>query len=224
MKGIYILINNNSLINSELLYRNLKKEPAMIQHSSFIRIAVIALVIIPVYATWGLAQNLPQDNTNGVKELNINHSQTMVTSDKNLAYFDPEFREHEKFTAAGVFAGRVQEVIPTHSIVRFFKCSPTGTAIEWLQRWRPFVQEMIEEGKFVDYGILRHAWGDEWNVVDYFVVADLGSFFPNFDELIRRVLDSDKRTEWEEEELPSFSEVCTQHKDIIYAIVPPAFE
>lgn len=107
---------------------------------------------------------------------------------------------------------------PTHSVVRFFKCNPQGAGVRLFQQMRPVVRQMIAEGKFVDYGLMTHAWGDDWNVVDYFVVSDLGAFFANFAELVRRVSAA----------LPpatnppqAFNEVCTAHKDVIYNIVPP---
>lgn len=114
-----------------------------------------------------------------------------------------------------------EEATPTHVIVRSFKCNPQGTAVQIFQRGRGVVQEMIDEGKFVDYGLLVHNWGDEWNVVDFFVVDGLDSFFGNFSELLRRLNEADEEVGEDEEELPSLNEVCTEHKDSIYGIVSP---
>lgn len=116
-----------------------------------------------------------------------------------------------------------QAPTPTHSVVRFFKCNPQGVGVRALQRARPEVQKMIAEGKFIDYGILTHAWGDEWNVVDYFIVAGLDGFFTNFTDLFRRIQAANQQTAPQEgqEEEPSFGEACTEHKDVIYAIVAP---
>lgn len=112
---------------------------------------------------------------------------------------------------------------PTHTVVRFFKCDPQGAAVRALQRARPEVQKMIAEGKFIDYGILTHAWGDEWNVVDYFVVDGLDGFFTNFTELFQRIQAANRQRAPQEgqEEEPSFGQACTEHKDVIYAIVAP---
>lgn len=111
---------------------------------------------------------------------------------------------------------------PTHSIVRFFKCERQGLAVQMFQRGRAVAEEMIAEGKFIDYGILTHNWGDEWNVVDYFVVDGLGSFFGNFGEFFSRVNEANEAAEAAgEEELPPFNEVCQEHKDNIYSVVPP---
>jgi hypothetical protein len=123
--------------------------------------------------------------------------------------------------AAAVFisSAEAQTPRPTHSVVRFFKCNPQGTGIRLFQRARPIVQQMIAEGKFVDYGILAHSWGDEWNVVDYFAVDGIAPFFANFSELTRRIGEANRQAA--ADTLPPFGEVCTEHKDIIYAIVHP---
>ncbi|MGH7477909.1 MAG: hypothetical protein ACRELD_16735 [Longimicrobiales bacterium] len=110
-------------------------------------------------------------------------------------------------------------------VTRSFQCSPQGGGVAWLQAWRPVVQEMIAEGRFLDYGILTHAWGDEWNVNDYFVVTDLDGFFGSFTELVRRVGERDlappmvENEEGEMVERRPFGQICTTHKDNIYAVV-----
>ena len=80
-----------------------------------------------------------------------------------------------------------EQATGTHIVVRYFKCNPTGVAIRMFQRTRHVAQEMVDEGKFVDYGILSHNWGDEWNVVDYTVVDGIAEYFANFSEWTRRV-------------------------------------
>lgn len=112
-------------------------------------------------------------------------------------------------------------------VARSFQCSPQGGGIAWLQAWRPIVQEMIAEGSFVDYGIMAHAWGDEWNVVDFFVVEDLSAFHTDFAELVRRAVERDipaptyENSEGETVERAPFGQICTRHKDNIYALVAP---
>ena len=110
-----------------------------------------------------------------------------------------------------------QDQAPTHVVMRYFKCSNQAAAISALQQARPIMNEMIAEGKFVDYGILSHSWGDEWNVVDYTVVAGIDDFFANFSELISRVTAVIPAGD---EDAPSLDS-CTEHKDNIYTYVAP---
>ena len=117
---------------------------------------------------------------------------------------------------------QAQAQIPTHVVMRYFKCTDQGEAIRALQQARPIMNEMIAEGKFLDYGILSHNWGDEWNVVDYTLVAGLDDFFANFSELISRVTAAAPQDDSEnDEDAPSLAS-CTEHKDNIYSWVAPA--
>ena len=113
-----------------------------------------------------------------------------------------------------------EEPEATHVVVRYFKCNPQDAGIDWLQTWRPAAEEMVEDGRFLSYRILTHNWGDEWNVVDELTVSGLSDFFAIIGEYFIRTnlltLESA-----EAEELPPFNEVCTEHKDNIYRIVPP---
>ena len=113
-----------------------------------------------------------------------------------------------------------QEATPTHVVMRYFKCNPQGAAVAMFQEGRAVAQEMVEEGKFISYGILTHNWGDEWNVVDFFAIDGLDDYFANFAELLQRV-NAAAQAEEGEDDAPSFSEVCTEHKDNIYSVVPP---
>jgi hypothetical protein len=115
-------------------------------------------------------------------------------------------------------AAQAQEEAATHAVVRFFKCSPQGAGIRALQQARPIADEMVAEGKFVAYGVLAHNWGDEWNVVDYFNVNGIDGFFANFSEFVRRASEA----AGEDNEIgQAFAEACTEHKDVIYGVVPP---
>lgn len=104
-------------------------------------------------------------------------------------------------------------------VVRYFQCplNHQGEAVEMLNTgWRPIVQEMIEEGHFLDYGILTHAWGDEWNVMDYFVAESPAAFHEAINVAFQRAGER-----LPEPETP-FGELCPYHKDNTYAVVPPA--
>jgi hypothetical protein len=109
---------------------------------------------------------------------------------------------------------------PGITVVRYFECNMggVGEAIGMLNGdWRTAAMELIEEGLLYDYGILSHAWGDEWNLIDYFVVEDMPAFNRAWRELLRRA----QRADPEGEMMTRFTEICTRHKDNIYSIVQP---
>lgn len=103
--------------------------------------------------------------------------------------------------------------------VRYFQC-PFHHQSEAVRRlnenFRPIVEEVIDEGGLLDYGIMTHSWGDRWNVVDYFVAEDLPGFHEAFAETFRRVAER-----FPDEEDPPFGELCPEHKDNIYFTVAP---
>jgi len=114
-----------------------------------------------------------------------------------------------------------QEPTPGVTVVRYFECGlgDLGEAVELLNGWwRGFAQDLVEEGLLIDYGILTHSWGDEWNLVDYFVTTDLTAFQTAWRELLLRVQDDDP----EGERFARFGELCPRHKDNIYSVVPPS--
>jgi len=111
-----------------------------------------------------------------------------------------------------------QEAAPSNVVMRYFKCTDQGRAVALLNEGRPVIDQMVDEGKFLSYGILAHNWGDEWNVVDFFTFDGLDTFFANFGEMIGRLNAAD---DGDDSDGPSFGEVCTEHKDNIYAVVPP---
>ena len=120
---------------------------------------------------------------------------------------------------AAPVAAQDEEATATHIVMRYWKCNPQGQGIRLMQQGRSAVQEMVDEGLFVNYGVMAHNWGDEWNVVDWFAVDGLASFFENFPDVLPRV---NAAAEAEgDSDLPPFREVCTEHKDNIYSIVQP---
>jgi hypothetical protein len=105
--------------------------------------------------------------------------------------------------------------------VRYFECGlgDLGDAVRLVNGdWRPIAQELIDEGMLLDYGLLTHSWGDEWNLVDYYVTETSQAFQTAWAELVRRVQARDPDGNMFEE----FAELCPRHKDNIYSVVPPA--
>lgn len=115
------------------------------------------------------------------------------------------------------------QAAPGVLVIRYFKCSPEAAGVEMLNRGQPIVEELIAEGQLIDYGLARHSWGDEWNVVDYWIAADLPAFQAAFNEVLRRFRERSAGQPTPEGQRP-FNEICTAHKDNIYALVAPAAE
>lgn len=112
------------------------------------------------------------------------------------------------------------EARPGVSVVRYFKC-PMGQSEEAVrilnEEWRSYAEQQIEEGRLIDYGILVHSWGDEWNVVDYFVAEDMDGWRAAWSAILSALNEADPEGEMYER----FSELCTEHKDNIYTVVSP---
>lgn len=76
----------------------------------------------------------------------------------------------------------------------------------------PILDEMQAEGEISDWGILTHAWGDEYNF-NFFVVADdQRTFLDAFDLFGER--SAERETDWIEE----WESLCTMHKDNMYTL------
>ncbi len=109
---------------------------------------------------------------------------------------------------------------PGVAAVRYFECplGDLGDAVRLLNgEWREIAMDLIDEGLLIDYGILTHSWGDEWNLVDYFVTTDIQAFHTAWGEMVTRQQARDPENELFE----SFSALCPRHKDNIYGVVPP---
>ncbi len=74
----------------------------------------------------------------------------------------------------------------------------------------PIVQGMVNEGKIFNYGLMTHRWGDEWNVVYYYVVANRDAFFAFWDDFVARVQQAHPTL------FSEFQKRCSEHKDSIY--------
>lgn len=79
-------------------------------------------------------------------------------------------------------------------------------------RSQPLWSEQVTAGKIINFGVLRHAWGDEWNWVTYFTAPDLQTFLTARDEVLRKARERFGTT-------PVTQGFCTAHKDNIYNVV-----
>lgn len=122
---------------------------------------------------------------------------------------------------AGADGLSAQEPTAGVTVVRYFECGlgDLGDAVELLNgAWRRLADDLVEEGLLVDYGILTHSWGDEWNLVDWFAATDQAAFQTAWRELLLRLQSEDPDGELFER----FAELCPRHKDNIYSVVPPS--
>jgi hypothetical protein len=77
----------------------------------------------------------------------------------------------------------------------------------------PILDEMVKEGRLINWGTLTHDWGDEWNFVIYYTATSSSAFFNAWNEIVRRL--DQRRPQF----LLEFSRLCTEHKDNLYAVM-----
>ena len=82
----------------------------------------------------------------------------------------------------------------------------------WFEQAVPVLEELKEEGKLVNFGLMTHAWGDEWNYNFYVIAKSHEEFVATWDEYIKRMSDRhpDLLGEW-------ISRIKA-HKDNMYTV------
>lgn len=65
--------------------------------------------------------------------------------------------------------------------------SDLGKAWKLYDQAKTVLQELKDEGLLVEFGVLEHAWGDEWNWNIYMVAKDHEAFLKAWNEYITRV-------------------------------------
>jgi hypothetical protein len=76
----------------------------------------------------------------------------------------------------------------------------------------PVLNELRDEGLIDRWGVLTHAWGDEWNFNWYIGTENHASFVVAWSELVSRLNARDP--EWFEK----FDPMCREHKDNFYTL------
>lgn len=76
----------------------------------------------------------------------------------------------------------------------------------------PSLSELQGEGAVHDWGILTHAWGDEYNFNFYMVTESHHSFVEAWDSLMTKTEEIDP--EW----FDKFAPLCVAHKDNMYTL------
>jgi hypothetical protein len=75
----------------------------------------------------------------------------------------------------------------------------------------PILNAMVDEGFLLSWGRFVHAWGDEWNLNNWYTAKDMESFSAFWDEYIKRI--GAENEAWEK-----LREMIQEHKDNIYVI------
>ena len=103
--------------------------------------------------------------------------------------------------------------------MRYYQCgeSQLGAAAAILGgSWRRIAEELIEEGLLLDYRILMRTWGDEWNLVEYYVAEDPEAFRYAYEEIeLRHYVTDTSRSQAQR-----FDTLCPRRKDSQYDVVP----
>lgn len=76
----------------------------------------------------------------------------------------------------------------------------------------PVAQEVVNEGKLEFFTSAYHSWGDEWNVVFYYVAEDIPAFLDAFGEMFSRM------QERHPDFIGFFQGACSEHKDSFYSL------
>ncbi len=76
----------------------------------------------------------------------------------------------------------------------------------------PVLNQMVDEGLLMGRGQAVHAWGDEWNSNNYFVVENIPAFFTAWSEYKRRL--NAASPGWAQEMVS----LCDEHKDNFYTL------
>lgn len=77
----------------------------------------------------------------------------------------------------------------------------------------PVLDELVQEKKLAGWGMLGHAWGDEWNLVIYYTAASHRAFVDAWEQAIART----------NQRFPGafarLTPLCSEHKDNIYSVM-----
>jgi hypothetical protein len=105
-----------------------------------------------------------------------------------------------------------QEPDPPMVAASYYECTGAAADVDQLieSTWQPVMTEQTSQGKLLNWGVLRHAWADEWNLVLYRTVADLTALQASQETLTASLLA--RNAQWQ----TSMARLCPRHKDNIY--------
>ena len=79
-------------------------------------------------------------------------------------------------------------------------------------------EELEDEGMIDGWGILTHAWGDEYNLVLYTLAQDVEGVMAASNEYFRRIAERDPENAIGDQ----FTDACREHRDNIYNFQYPS--
>lgn len=88
--------------------------------------------------------------------------------------------------------------------------------------WRTVLDQAVADGRLTGWGVLNHAWGDEWNWIIYYT-GDVATLIGTASELLGEMMEAAPGDPMEQ-----FGEWCGAHKDNLYvqpfvqSVQPPA--
>ena len=80
----------------------------------------------------------------------------------------------------------------------------------WKGNVAPLLNGMVKDNKLIDWGVLEHAWGDEWNWNVYYVAQNQIAFHEAFNEFFEIINDNPEFSKF-------FGSYCFEHKDSMYS-------
>lgn len=119
------------------------------------------------------------------------------------------------FCAGLSYAQSAEAPEPVFMAVNFNKVKMTEMSAlrkMWFEQAVPILKELKGEGKLLDYGLMQHAWGDEWNYNFYFVTQSHESYLGFFDEYIGRMQERHPAS------MGEYLSKILEHKDNMYSL------
>lgn len=112
--------------------------------------------------------------------------------------------------------GQQQQQPPSMVAVSYYQCTAPPSDLEAIfNTWEQVFSQLQQEGKVTGWGVLTHAWADEWNVIFYRNVRDLSHLQESQQAQGPKAQTID----------PAFNQklaaACPRHKDNIYWVVRP---
>ena len=74
----------------------------------------------------------------------------------------------------------------------------------------PILNNLVQQGALLNWGILEHQWGDEWNWNMYYAAKDIPTFLNAFQTFVSESSKADPTF------ITDFWEACMEHKDAMY--------
>ena len=55
----------------------------------------------------------------------------------------------------------------------------------------PILNDLVQKGALLNWGIMEHQWGDEWNWNIYYAAKDIPTFLASFESFIEKAQATD---------------------------------